>query len=132
MAGQRKSFPCGHAGKGKYCHRCAAAEAERQKVAQIKGDWQSRLRASPIPLDHLPKGVAENVLRVIEDLKSGKPYEDLKGKRLITMGQRDVISIPIQRRYRLICRDREGKIEPIEAITHEVYNSRLSSGGWPK
>lgn len=66
----------------------------------------------------------------MRDLNAGKAYQDFKGKRLVTMGQREVISVPIGRRYRLICRDSNGCLEFIEVITHEEYNNRLSSGGW--
>lgn len=64
-------------------------------------------------------------------LESGANYLDFKGKRLITIGQRDVILIPVGRKYRLVCREGLDAIEFIEAISHADYNNRLSTGGWP-
>jgi len=130
MAGRKRTFPCGHIGKGQYCHRCAEEEIQKQKGAKAKNDWNDRLAASPVQLEQLPKDVAEKTLQVITDITSGKSYLDFKGKRMVTLGQRQVISIPVGRRYRLICCDRRGPLEYIEVITHEAYNQRLTSGGW--
>ena len=130
MAGSKKTFACGHIGKGKYCHRCAQEESRKRQVAQAKSDWDDRLATSPVPLAHLPKHVAEKALEVMENLQKGKTYQELNGKRLVTMRQRHVISVPIGRRYRLICDDESGPLKYIEVISHEEYNNRLSSGGW--
>jgi hypothetical protein len=130
MAGRKKTFTCGHSGKGQYCHECARQAAEAQKVAESRRAHMERIASAPIPLHALPAEVAEKARRVIEDLSSGKPYMDFKGKRLTTMGQREVISVPIGRRYRLICRQQSGGLEFVEVISHEVYNNRLASGGW--
>lgn len=130
LAGRKTTFPCGHTGKGKYCHRCAQETARRQETQQQKRDWEQRLQAAPIGLTHLPKGVAKKVLHRLDQLAKGSTAQNLKGKRLTTMGQRDIISIPIGRRYRLICRDTGGSLEPLEALSHESYNNRLAAGGW--
>jgi len=105
LAGRKKTFPCGHIGKGQYCHRCAQEETQKRKVAQAKSNWDDRLKSSPVQLDHLPKDVAEKALQVVTELADGKTYLDFKGKRMVTLGQRQVISIPVGRRYRLICCD---------------------------
>lgn len=130
MAGRKKTFPCGHTGKGKYCHRCAQEEKRKQAILGAKSEWKDRLSSAPVELDHLPKEVAEKALAVIAELQEGRPYPDLKGKRMITMGQREIISIPVGRRYRLICCDKKSSLECIEVISHEDYNNRLTSGGW--
>ncbi len=46
------------------------------------------------------------------------------------MGQREVISIPIGKRYRLICLEQNGEMRYLEVLSHEQYNNRLKSGGW--
>jgi hypothetical protein len=99
-------------------------------MLRAKGGWADRLKSSPVELDHLPKEVAQKALTVIGELNNGRPYQDLKGKRMITMGQREIISIPVGRRYRLICCDKKSSLECIEVISHEDYNNRLTSGGW--
>jgi hypothetical protein len=130
MARGKKTFSCGHTGKGQYCHRCVQEEERQKKEAQAKNDWNSMLSGSPVRLDHLPKEVAKKTLRVMVDLNEGKTYQDFKGKRMITMGLREIVSVPIGRKYRLICKAGNGPPEYIEVITHEEYNNRLASGGW--
>jgi hypothetical protein len=133
MPKRKKKFPCGHVGHGRFCHRCAEKEAQRQQSAQRRQAWQAELAAAPIPLEHLPREVAQRVLEVLADLDAGASYVSLQGKRLHKMGQRSVISIPIGLRFRLICREIEetGKLVPLEALSHEAYNTRLATGGWP-
>ena len=99
-------------------------------MQQAKAARKRRLSSSPIPLEHLPTDVAEKTLQVIVDVQKGTSYLEFKGKRLTAMGQRHIISIPIGRSYRLICSGHEEEIEFVEAISHENYNNRLSSGRW--
>jgi hypothetical protein len=122
-----KTFPCGHQGKGQYCHRCKQKEDQKQAAAQERAAWNEKLSAAPIRLDHLPRDVVERVLEVLQGLQQGKWAG---GKRLTKMGQRVIISIPIGWKYRLICKEKEGRLECLEVITHETYNQRLASGGW--
>jgi len=130
MAKRRTRFPCGHVGRGRYCHRCHQEEQQKQKATQVRDDWRERLASSPIPLVDLPPAVAARAFEIITGLMAGTPYRDFKGKRMVTMGQREIISVPVGRRYRLICREADGSLEFLEIITHEEYNSRLSSRGW--
>lgn len=74
--------------------------------------------------------VAEKALQIMEDLGNGGSYLDFKGKRLVAMGQREVISVPIGQRYRLICIEQNGELRYLEVLSHEEYNNRLKSGGW--
>ncbi|MCS1410136.1 MAG: hypothetical protein M2R45_03325 [Verrucomicrobia subdivision 3 bacterium] len=141
MAGRKKTFPCGHVGKGKFCHRCVQEEERRrneekrkQEQARAKSEWNDRLTAPSVRhlrLNQLPTEAARRMLDVIGELKNGKNYQAFKGKRLKLMRKRDIISIPIGRDHRLICRVRRGQpLEFIAALTHEAYSQRLSSGGW--
>ena len=126
----KKTFPCGHRGKGAFCHRCKQKEDRHREAAQARAAWRRKLDAAPVALGHLPKEVAERALQVVEQLERGTPHMELQGKRLSRMGQRHVVSVPIGQRYRLICKDRGGACVPVEVITHETYNNRLASGGW--
>lgn len=126
----KKTFPCGHVGKGQYCHRCAQEKAAAEKVIQAKNSWNERLAAAPVELGHLPRKAAEKALGIIAGLRQGKPYLDYKGKRLVKMGQREMISIPVGWSYRLVCRAKNGEWEDLDVVTHEDYNNCLASGGW--
>ncbi|WP_221066712.1 DUF7682 family zinc-binding protein [Methylomagnum ishizawai] len=130
MPVRKKTFSCGHSGKGRFCHRCASEEQRKHAMLQAKTQRIQRLSQAPIPLDDLPPEIAEKTLEMIAALQQGASYMDFMGKRMKNMGQRHVISIPIGRRYRLICKEDNGQLEFIEAISHEEYNNRLSGNGW--
>jgi len=130
MPGKKKRFPCGHLGRGQYCHRCAEVEREQRAQQEAKAARKAHLAAAPIPVDHLPADIADKAIEIMQALRAGASYLDFKGKRLKNMGQREVISVPLGRRYRLICRDRPDGLAFVEAISHEVYNDRLAAGGW--
>lgn len=130
MAGRKRRFPCGHVGRGQYCHRCAQEKQAREQARAARQAWAERLAAAPVALESVPRHVAEKVLQIIAELEQGKRYQDFKGKRLALMGQRDVISIPVGWSHRLICREGEAGLEYVEVISHETYNKRLAAGGW--
>lgn len=109
--------------------RCAQDNDQAQAALQARLDWHNRIAAAPVLLDGLPKPIAEKAMQIMTELKNGKSYMDFRGKRLLSMGKRQVISVPIGRRYRLICRKKTEGLRYLEVITHEKYNNRLSSGG---
>ncbi len=130
MTSRKKTFPCGHRGKGAFCHRCKQEEEIHQKKLKRKSAWNEKIKSSPIDLSHLPKKVAEKTLSIIEMISTGVNYHSLKGKRLVSMRQREVISIPVGWSYRLICFEKDGALNVVEVLSHEDYNNKLSSGGW--
>ncbi len=127
----RKQFACGHTGKGRWCHRCADRERKRESLVAAKQAWQAKLTAAPVPLDHCPQAIAEKALEIMAALEGGESYMAFKGKRLKAMGRRDLVSIPLGWSYRLIMRCRFPRPEFLEVLSHETYNTRLASGGWP-
>jgi len=79
----------------------------------------------------IPKSIPLHVLahsrRIILGLEKGRPYTDFKGKRLFP--DREVISIPVGRRWRLLAEWQEGKVTPIRLLSHEAYNHKWN---WEK
>jgi hypothetical protein len=79
----------------------------------------------------IPKNIPLRVLshgrRIILGLEKGKTYFEYKGKRLAP--DRDVISIPVGRRWRLLVERRDGKIVPVRLLSHEAYNHKSN---WEK
>ncbi|MBN3761248.1 hypothetical protein [Burkholderia sp. Ac-20365] len=143
----KRSFPCGHTGKGKYCHRCdsvsrAEAKAEEQAKAeaaariQARADAQAQEAADRLqrrdrlrqlvdeasidlgPVEHLP-AVCERAATVLEQLAAGvHPYE-LKAKPLRST-KHTVLSIPVGLSYRLLV-ERDSR-RPLRIVSHEAYN----------
>lgn len=120
----KKRFACGHRGYGQYCHCCARQQAQRTaKLRQRQGkrqQWQALFWADSIDLRPLPKSVVKKARDVVQALQQGTSYWQLSGKRLHIA--REVVSIPVTRRYRLLCRDTQEGIQPVKVISHEAYN----------
>ena len=125
----KKRFVCGHRGYGQYCHRCADRVARKQKRfsqrRQQREQWQALFAEDAIELSHLPKAIVKKARTVLSSLQQGAHYWQLSGKRLEMM--RDVIRIPVTRRYRLLCRDDGDQVVPIKVISHEDYNPLIRS-----
>ncbi len=86
-----------------------------------KVQWEAAFEADPIELHHLP--TPKLVLRareILEAMGRGAPWHQFNGKRL--QHDRNVISIPLGRRYRILFRTNEGSPQPVEVLSHEAYN----------
>lgn len=74
----------------------------------------------------IPKNIPLHILahgrRIILGLEKGRAYTDFKGKRLFP--DRDAISIPIGRRWRLLAECQDGNVVPIRLLSHEAYNHK--------
>jgi hypothetical protein len=120
MARRKKLFPCGHKGYGQICHLCAQQLAILEQKRQEKQDWEFTFTQDPINLRDLPYHVVVKARLVIAGLQENKDYREFGGKRL--RYDRLIISIPITRNYRLLCRDCGTMLIPQEVLSHEDYN----------
>lgn len=121
----RKTFSCGHKGKGQYCHRCAQeSELHEQQIAR-KNDqlaWKNSFNNDPVDLRKLisTKRLVDKARKIIADIHNGRPYVRYRGKRL--KFDRHIISVPLNRDWRLIFYESGGKIRCRELMSHEEYN----------
>lgn len=120
----RKRFVCGHRGYGKYCHRCADRKAQKQiKLAQKtlqRDQWKATFAKDEIDLQHLPKQIVLKARKVLAELSVGTDYWEVSGKRLNIV--REIVRIPITRRYRLLCHHDGKSVKPLKIMSHEEYN----------
>ncbi len=117
---QKKQFPCGHRGYGQVCHRCAQEQSDWEIKKQEKQAWESTFDQDPIDLHNLPRNVVLKARQIIQGLQNQQNYRAFRGKRL--RHDRFIISIPVTRHYRLICRDQGSLLVPEAVISHEDYN----------
>jgi len=122
MPKRKKIFPCGHKGYGQICHLCAQKHAVLEQRRQQKQDWESTFTQDPIDLRDLPNHVVVKARMVIAALQTSSDYREFGGKRL--RYDRFIISIPITRNYRMLCRDCGTMLIPQEVLSHEDYNVR--------
>jgi len=120
MSRRKKKFPCGHKGYGQICHRCLQEQVEITIKKEHKNRWESTFELDPIDLRALPKNVVVKARKIMRDLQRDKNYLHFHGKRL--RHDRSTISIPVTRRYRLLCRDRGSFLVPEAVVSHEDYN----------
>ena len=143
---RKKTFPCGHSGKGRFCHRCESAKNEQSGLSmddghdgehngkphergadnggEVKADkeaWRETFEADPIPLTHLPsRNLVMRARLILSEINKGAPWHQFNGKRL--QHDRNVVSIPLGRRYRILFRTDDGPPKPVEVLSHEAYN----------
>ena len=117
----KKTFPCGHKGKGQYCHRCEQVSRRRQQRRAEQQRWAQQFANDPINLRRLPQRSLINKARaIIAAIAAGQSHTAFKGKRL--NHDRTVISVPVNRDYRLIYYDTGAGFELKDLMTHEEYN----------
>ncbi|AFZ37057.1 hypothetical protein Sta7437_3559 [Stanieria cyanosphaera PCC 7437] len=120
MSRRKKKFPCGHKGYGQICHYCAQRKSDLNQKRQHKLEWEATFAEDPIDLRNLPKNVVIKSRRIMTQLQNQPDYRQFHGKRL--RHDRFVISIPVTRNYRLLCRDCGDLLIPEAVISHEDYN----------
>jgi hypothetical protein len=122
----KKRFPCGHVGKGQYCHLCKdRADARDRDRAEREARRHKFERETDVGLDmdRLPVSVALKASGIIKKLKSGIPYMQMHGHRLVQC--RDIVSIPVGWSHRIVCREVAGDIVPFDVLSHEQYNGLI-------
>jgi hypothetical protein len=120
MSRRKKQFPCGHRGFGQTCHRCAQEKEDWERKHKHKLDWEQTFAKDAINLRNLPKNVVIKSRQIIQELQIRSDYRQFHGKRL--RHDRLIVSIPVTRNYRLICRDCGQFLNPEAVISHEDYN----------
>ena len=120
MSRRKKNFPCGHKGYGQRCHRCAQEQMARNEKQQQKNAWEETFSKDTIDLRPFPKNVVLKARQILTALANQQDYRHFHGKRL--RHDRFVISTPVTRHYRLICRDHGSFLSPEAVVSHEDYN----------
>ncbi len=120
MSRRKKKFACGHSGYGQVCHRCEQNQSLREQKRREKNAWQETFYNDPIDLSSLPKNVVLKARQIIKHIQNQTCYTNFRGKRL--RHDRFIISIPVTRNYRLICRDYGSFVAPEAVVSHEDYN----------
>jgi hypothetical protein len=125
----KKTFACGHRGKGAYCHRCVqeAKLAEELKTEQEerrkkKRGWNHAFGRDPIDLRGRPEIVVKGARRLLNELRQGGNWISMGGKKL--QGDRSLVRFPLPMQYRLLCELTEDGLVPVSVLSHEEYNQR--------
>ena len=130
MPARRRTFVCGHRGRGRFCHRCQQeAEIRRRVAAQRaavhaeKQEWAQLFDHDLIDLRLLPRPeLVMKARQIVREIQTTGDYRPYKGKRL--NHDRSVISVPLNYDYRILFQDRAGELVPLKVLSHEAYNTK--------
>ena len=129
----KKTFPCGHIGKGQYCHRCHERDVLYEREREIKRKEKAELAAEinvGVDMSSIPSKVARKAADMIRKIDAGTPYTMFHGKRL-TDWDRSVISVPVGWSHRMMLKEEGGKYKVTAVLSHEEYNTRTSKAFRP-
>ena len=118
---RRRTFDCGYTGYGQTCHHCQQLQHQAEQQRQVRQRWRASFKHDQTDLSQLPAYVVRRARYLIAQLDQGVPYRHFQGK-LLTACKRQVVSIPIGRRYRMLCRWQGATLKPIAVLSHEDYN----------
>jgi hypothetical protein len=80
-----------------------------------------RDRKDYIDLTGLPnRALVKKARKIIAQIKSGVHYQDLGGKKIKC--SKNVVSIPLSRRYRILCVNEGDRLIAKRVLSHEDYN----------
>lgn len=122
----KKTFDCGHIGKGKFCHTCVAISRARADVRSEREQKRDAKRLAAVRdvvdlslVDHL-EVVQREARDLLAKVGSGVHPFALKGKSLkSTAGS--ILSVPVGRSYRLLFD--APTLAPLRLVSHEAYNA---------
>ena len=76
-----------------------------------------------IQAERIPGNVLAKARKLIQKMERGVPYWTFRGKRLAC--NRNQISIPVGRKWRMLARDSPQGIQVYAVLSHETYNHYL-------
>lgn len=120
MTKRRKIFDCGHAGFGSFCHECQRRLSEEAKHQAKREQRRALYVCDQVDLTGLPEEIARKAQQVITSLQKGKFPNHVSAKRFNS--DRNIVSIRLNRRYRMVCQEQAGHLTPMRVLSHEDYN----------
>lgn len=90
-------------------------------MQQQRDEWVASFESDAVDLRGLPEHVVLKSRHIVNELKIGRHFGKLGGKRMNF--NREVIRIPVGLRYRMLCRDDRSRVTPLMVISHEDYNA---------
>lgn len=132
MALRKKSFECGHGGKGRFCHRCAqeeraaaarlaAAADEQRRMEERTAGWDMRFDEQRGECHKFPEAVVERAFKIADSLRGGTHYSRLRGHKLTPDPSRVRFDLPMS--YRMVADlAGDGMAGTLKVMSHAEYN----------
>ncbi len=117
---EEKRFGCRDHEDQYSCTSSMQSQVSVDSRKQQRYAWEASFASDPINLRELPKNVVLKARQIIQGLACQRNYREFHGKRL--RHDRFIVSIPVTRNYRLLCRDYGNYLVPEAVISHAAYN----------
>ncbi len=121
----RQSFPCGHRGRGQYCHRCHQDQSAIQAREATRDGRQVLADLLGVAIGQFPERILRRAAAMHRQvLADGLPALRALGAKKILSAD-GILSIPIGRRYRLLFAVENDQPRYLELLTHAEYDARI-------
>ncbi|MHB8252200.1 MAG: DUF7682 family zinc-binding protein [Acidiferrobacter sp.] len=121
----RKRFPCGHLGRGQYCHRCAQEKADVHARTATREGKRALAGVLNVNVTDFP----DKILR-----RAAVIHQEVADQGLLALRRRgakkilsldNVLSVPVGHHHRLLFVVDRDIPRYLELLTHEQYDRRL-------
>ena len=121
----RKRYPCGHRGRGQYCHRCAQ---ERDDMSARTAAREGKLALAEllcVPATDFPDKILRRAAAIHQEVAAqGLLALRRRGaKKILSLD--NVLSVPVGHHHRLLFVVDHDFPRYLELLTHEQYDRRL-------
>lgn len=121
----RQSFPCGHRGRGQYCHRCRQEQDTTQAREAVREDRRDLADLLGVAISEFPERILRRAAAMVRQvLADGLPALRALGAKKILSAD-GVLSVPIGHRYRLLFAVEQDRARYLALLSHSDYNARI-------
>lgn len=122
----RQSFPCGHRGRGQYCHRCRQEQDAVRAREAARGDQQAIADLLGVAISEFPERILRQAAAIHRQvLTDGLPALRAFGAKKILSAE-GILSVPIGRRHRVLFAVDDGHPRYLKLLTHAEYDGQLA------
>ena len=121
----RKRFPCGHRGRGQYCHRCAQERGGAHRRAAAREGRLALAELLGVPATDFPDKILRRAAAIHQEVAAqGLLALRRRGaKKILSLD--NVLSVPVGHHHRLLFVVDHDIPRYLELLTHEQYDRRL-------
>jgi hypothetical protein len=121
----KRIFPCGHKGKGQYCHRCKTASEERARRQEDRSHKLEMERLLGAPSNQIPLKVLRKAAAIKRRFDETGTLDGIKGRRMVA--DPSLFSVHVTYSYRMLFRKSNGRLVYESTISHEDYNNIVTT-----
>ncbi|MDQ6994836.1 MAG: hypothetical protein Q9M18_04495 [Mariprofundaceae bacterium] len=126
----RKTFECGHKGKGKRCNRCILERNQEEKNRVFREQRNNIYKTIGLNVGDIPENIAMKAYDIWNSLlnfKNADDFRKIKGWRKLTASTlKGFFVFDFGKKWRLVASYNHGLCKPVGFFSHQAYNLWLS------